>query len=136
MLYWFVLNWDITFYKVMICVLCLTLMTLESAFSICVGCMIYKAIIDKNPQHCPGGVCEIKKREPIQTFNPLQASIAFITAIGLVVGIYLFLAKTESKTFFGEFLHEAVLTKAQLQKEKDEAYQRALEKEFGDDDDF
>ena len=136
MLYWFVLNWDITFYKVMICVLCLTLMTLESAFSICVGCMIYKVIIDKNPQHCPGGVCEIKKREPIQTFNPLQASIAFITAIGLVVGIYLFLAKTESKTFFGEFLHEAVLTKAQLQKEKDEAYQRALEKEFGDDDDF
>ena len=136
MLYWFVLNWDITFYKVMICVLCLTLMTLESAFSICVGCMIYKAIIDKNPQHCPGGVCEIKKREPIQTFNPLQASIALITAVGLVVGIYLFLAKTESKTFFGEFLHEAVLTKAQLQKEKDEAYQRALEKEFGDDDDF
>jgi hypothetical protein len=136
MLYWFVLNWDITFYKVMICVLCLTLMTLESAFSICVGCMIYKALVDRNPQHCPGGVCEIKQKDPIQTFNPLQAFIASITAIGLVVGIYLFLAKTESKTFFGEFLHEAVLTKAQLQKEKDEAYQRELEKEFGDDDDF
>jgi hypothetical protein len=136
MLYWFVLNWDITFYKVMICVLCLTLMTLESAFSICVGCMIYKAFVDKNPQHCPGGVCEIKKKDPIQTFNPLQAIIATVTAVGLVVGIYLFLAKTESKTFFGEFLHEAVLTKAQLKKEKDEAYQRELEKEFGDDDDF
>jgi hypothetical protein len=134
MLYWFVLNWDITFYKVMICVLCLTLMTLESAFSICVGCMIYKALIDKDPQHCPGGVCEIKQRDPIQTFNPLQAIIAVLTAVGLIVGIYLFLAKTESKTFFGEFLHEAVLTKAQLQKEKDEAYQRELEKEFGDDD--
>jgi len=136
MLYWFVLNWDITFFKVMICVLCLTLMILESAFSICVGCMIYKAIIDKNPQHCPGGVCEIKKKDPIQTFNPMQAIIAAITAIGLVAGIYLFLAKTESKTFFGEFLHEAVLTKTQLQKEKDEAYQRELEKEFGDDNDF
>jgi len=134
MLYWFVLNWDITFYKVMICVLCLTLMTLESAFSICVGCMIYKALIDKDPQHCPGGVCEIKQRDPIQTFNPLQAIIAVLAAVGLIVGIYLFLAKTESKTFFGEFLHEAVLTKAQLQKEKDEAYQRELEKEFGDDD--
>jgi len=136
MLYWFVLNWDITFFKVMICVLCLTLMILESAFSICVGCMIYKAIIDKNPQHCPGGVCEIKKKDPIQTFNPMQAIIAAVTAIGLIAGIYLFLAKTESKTFFGEFLHEAVLTKAQLQKEKDEAYQKALEKEFGDDNDF
>jgi hypothetical protein len=136
MLYWFVLNWDITFYKVMICVLCLTLMTLESAFSICVGCMIYKALVDRNPQHCPGGVCQIKKKEPIQTFNPLQALIAIATFIGLLVGIYLFLAKTESKTFFGEFLHEAVLTKEQLQREKDEAYQRELEKEFGDDDDF
>jgi hypothetical protein len=111
-------------------------MTLESAFSICVGCMIYKALVDRNPQHCPGGVCEIKKKEPIQTFNPLQALIAIATFIGLLVGIYLFLAKTESKTFFGEFLHEAVLTKEQLQREKDEAYQRELEKEFGDDDDF
>jgi hypothetical protein len=135
MLYWFVFNWDITFYKVMICVLCLTLMTLESAFSICIGCMIYKALIDRDPQHCPGGVCEIKKKEPIQTFNPLQAFIALLTTIALIIGIYLFLAKTESKTFFGAFLHEAVLTKAQLQKEKDEAYQRELEKEFGDDED-
>jgi len=134
MLYWFVFNWDITFYKVMICVLCLTLMTLESAFSICVGCMIYKAIIDKNPKHCPGGVCEIHQKEPIQTFNPIQKIIALLTAIGLIAGIYLFLAKTESKTFFGDFLHEAVLSKSQLQQESDEKYQRELEKEFGDDD--
>ncbi|MEN4053376.1 MULTISPECIES: DUF4395 domain-containing protein [Sulfurimonas] len=134
MLYWFVLHWDITFYKVMICVLCLTLMTLESAFSICVGCMIYKAITRENAKHCPGGVCEIRQKEPIQKFNPLQATIAVITTVGLIIGIYLFLAKTESKTFFGAFLHEAVLTKAQLEKEKEEAYQRELEKEFGDDD--
>ena len=134
MLDWFVLHWDITFYKVMICVLCLTLMILESAFSICVGCMIYKAFIDKDPQHCPGGVCEIRKKEPIQTFTFTQALVAGITFIALLVGVYLFLAKTESKTFFGQFLHEAVLTKAQLKKEKDEEYQRELEKEFGDDD--
>lgn len=134
MLYWFVLHWDITFYKVLICVLCLTLMTLESAFSICVGCMIYEFITQKNAKYCPGGICEIRKKEPIQRFNPIQATIAVATAIGLVVGIYLFLAKTESKTFFGAFLHDAVLTKAQLQKEKEEAFQRELEKEFGDDD--
>jgi len=133
MMYWFVLHWDITFYKVMVCVLCLTLMTLESAFSICVGCMIYKAITREDAKHCPGGVCEIRQKDPIQQFNPIQATIAIITTIGLIAGIYLFLAKTESKTFFGDFLHEAVLTKAQLTKEKEEAYQRELEKEFGDD---
>ena len=43
MMWWFVLHWDITFYKVMVCVLCLALMFLEAAFSICVGCMIYKS---------------------------------------------------------------------------------------------
>jgi len=134
MLYWFVLHWDITFYKVMICVLCLTLMTLESAFSICVGCMIYKALIDKDPQHCPGGVCEIKEREPIQKFNALQATIALLTTIGLLVGIYLFLTKTESKTFFGAFLHDALLTKEQLKKEQELEFQKKMEAEFGDDD--
>ena len=134
MLDWFVLHWDITFYKVLICVLCLTLMFLETAFGICVGCMIYKALLQKDPEHCPGGVCEIQRKEPIQRFNPVQAVIASITFIGLLVGIYLFLAKTESKTFFGEFLHEAVLTKQQLKKEEDAKYQRELDKAFEEDD--
>ncbi|HEO99439.1 MAG TPA: DUF4395 domain-containing protein, partial [Epsilonproteobacteria bacterium] len=67
-------------------------------------------------------------------FSPVQKAITALTMIGLVAGTYLFLASQEPKTFFGEFLHEAVLTKAQLEKEKDEAYQRALEEEFGEDD--
>jgi len=134
MVWWFVIHWDITFYKVLICVLCLTLMFLETAFGVCVGCMIYKALLQKNPEHCPGGVCEIKRKEPIQTFNPIQASIATITFIALLAGIYLFLAKTESKTFFGAFLHEAVLTKQQLKQEEDAKYQKEAEKAFEDDD--
>ncbi|HIP14096.1 MAG TPA: DUF4395 domain-containing protein [Sulfurimonas autotrophica] len=136
MVYWFVLHWDITFYKVLICVLCITLMFLESAFSICVGCMIYKAITKEDPKHCPGGVCEVQQKEPIQMFNATQKFIAGATFVALISGVYLFLAKTESKTFFGAFLHDALLTKEQLQKEKDEAYQKALAKEFGDDEDF
>jgi len=131
MMYWFVLHWDITFYKVLICILCLTLMTLESAFSICVGCMIYKWIIREEAQYCPGGACEIKIREPIQKFNPIQATIAIVTFLALIFGIYLFLAKTESKTFFGEFLHELVLTKQQLNAEEE----AKMAKEFAEDDD-
>ena len=134
MMYWFVLNWDITFYKVLICVLCLTLMFLETAFAICVGCMIYKAIIQKDPEHCPGGVCEMRQKEPIQVFNTAQKIIAATTAVALFIGLYLFLAKTESKTFFGEFLHEAVLSKEELKKEEELKYQREMEKEFGADD--
>ncbi|HFD14601.1 MAG TPA: DUF4395 domain-containing protein [Epsilonproteobacteria bacterium] len=130
MVWWFVLHWDITFYKVLVCVLCISLMFLESAFSVCVGCMIYKTIIKEDPQHCPGGVCEIQQKDPIQIFNPIQKIIWLLTVFGLLFGIYLFLAKTESKTFFGEFLHELVLTQDQFQKEKD----LIMEREFESDD--
>ena len=136
MLWWFVINWDINFYKVLLCVLCLLLTFLESAFSICVGCVMYQWITKKDAKHCPGGVCEIRQKEPIQMFNPAQKAITAIAMIGLVVGTYLFLATQEPKTFFGEFLHEMVLTDEQLQQRKDEAYQKMLDAEFGDDEDF
>ncbi len=133
MMWWFVIHWDITFYKVLICVLCLTLMFLETAFSICVGCMIYKFIIKEGPQYCPGGRCEIQKKEPIQLFNPTQKIITFLTIVSLITGIYLMLAKTESQTFFGDFLHELVLTKTQLAQEEE----KKMEAEFNsEDDDF
>jgi len=134
MMWWFVLHWDITFYKVLICVLCLTLMFFEVAFSICIGCLIYKAIMREDPQHCPGGVCEVRVREPIQRFSPLQAAVAVVTTIALLSGVYLFLAKTESKTFFGEFLHEMVLSAEALQKEEDEKFELQMQQEFDDDD--
>ncbi len=137
MMDWFVLHWDITFYKVLICVLCLTLMFLEAAFSVCVGCMIYKAIIRSDPQHCPGGKCEIRAKDPIQIFSPAQKVVTSITLAALAVGIYLFLAKTDSRTFFGEFLHEMVLTKQQLKHEEQQKYEQQAAAEFeSDDDDF
>lgn len=134
MIYWFVLHWDITFYKVLICVLCIALMFLESAFSICIGCMIYKVITREDPKHCPGGVCEVQIKEPIQIFNPIQKFITAVTFVALLVGIYLFLAHTKSTTFFGQFLHEAVLTQAQFKQEEEERYQKELDEEFGDED--
>lgn len=134
MMWWFVLHWDITFYKVMVCVLCLTLMFLEAAFAICVGCMIYKWIVREDPKHCPGGSCEIRQLEPVQRFNPIQATIATLTVIFLIVGLYLFLAKTESKTFFGQFLHEMVLTDKQLKLEQEKKFQEELDREFESDD--
>ncbi len=133
MMNWFVLHWEITFYKVLLCVLCLSIIFIESAFGICVGCKLYALFSRKEAQHCPGGVCEIRTKEPIQTFSPAQKLITATMIIGLGVGTYLFLAKTDSKTFFGEFLHEAVLTKAQLNAETE----AKMEAEFNaDDDDF
>jgi len=133
MVNWFVIHWDITFYKVLICILCLSLMFLESAFSFCVGCRIYEIIMREDVQHCPGGVCEVQTKEPVQTFNPVQKAITATAFVALVVGIYLFLAKTDSRTFFGEFLHELVLTQQQLDAEEE----AKMEAEFNsEDDDF
>lgn len=136
MMWWFVLHWDITFYKVLICILCLALMFLESAFSICVGCWLYRVIFQKNAKYCPGGVCKIKEKDPTTKFNPIQKSIVVLTFIGLMTGIYLFIAKTESKTFFGEFLHELVLTKAQLKHEQELKFEQEANDAFNNDDDF
>ncbi len=129
MLDWFVIHWDINFYKVLICILCLTLMFFESAFGICIGCMIYKFIVKDNPKYCPGGVCEIEQKSRLY-FNPLQKFILAAVSAFLVAGVYLMLAKIEPKTFFGEFLHEMILTKKQLQHEND----LKIQKEFEDDD--
>ena len=136
MMNWFVLHWDITFYKVLICILCLSLMFLESAFGICVGCKIYELLFQKKAKHCPGGVCEIEKKEPIQTFNPIQKTITIVTILALLGGVYAFLTKTESKTFFGEFLYELLLTKEQLKKLEDEKFNKEADREFNSDDDF
>jgi len=50
------------------CILCITLMWLESAFGFCVGCKMYYGLIRlgvfKQPKiapACPGGVCPIRK---------------------------------------------------------------------------
>jgi len=133
MMNWFVLHWDITFYKVLLCVVCLSVIFLESAFGICIGCKLYPLFTRNKAQHCPGGVCEMQTKDPIQTFSLSQKLITAAMVIILAAGTYLFLAKTESKTFFGEFLHELVLTKTQLDKETE----AKMEAEFNtEDDDF
>ncbi|WP_122892821.1 DUF4395 domain-containing protein [Arcobacter peruensis] len=48
--------------RLLICVLCLVLLFLESAFGICLGCLLYKKI-NINVNKCAGDVCEIDDRK-------------------------------------------------------------------------
>ncbi|AZN29535.1 DUF4395 domain-containing protein [Flaviflexus salsibiostraticola] len=41
-----------------LCATCLTLLFLESAFGICVGCALQRHVGRATPMYCPGGVCE------------------------------------------------------------------------------
>lgn len=42
-----------------LCAVCLTLLFLEAAFGICVGCSLYKHVGKQEPQYCPGGSCPV-----------------------------------------------------------------------------
>ena len=48
--------------RLLTCVLCLILLFLESAFSICLGCIVYKKL-NKKLYKCPGGVCEVSSKQ-------------------------------------------------------------------------
>lgn len=42
-----------------ICGVCVTLLFLESAFGICVGCKLQTLFSKQEPMYCPGGTCEV-----------------------------------------------------------------------------
>jgi hypothetical protein len=73
----------ISLVRLSICWLCLFLMFVESAFGICLGCLLYKAF-NKKTENCAGGVCETGPKRAIQGFH----FIIILMFIGLFVSIY------------------------------------------------
>ena len=76
--------------KIYICTACLILLFSETAFGICIGCVLYNLIRKTPPTLCPGRVCEVRQKEEIQRINPIQATIA-VLALG-VAGFFLYRA--------------------------------------------
>jgi hypothetical protein len=74
----------ISLVRLSICWLCLFLMFVESAFGICLGCLLYKAF-NKKTENCAGGVCETGPKRSIQWFHFIIILLLFI---GLFVSIY------------------------------------------------
>lgn len=70
--------------KIAICLLCLAFLFSESAFGICIGCILYHWVYHKSPQYCPGNVCEVKRKEEIQKISKVQ--LVIISAVVLIVG--------------------------------------------------
>jgi len=132
MFYFVSLHFTPGMWKVFICILCLVLLIMESAFSICVGCWLYAKITKKPIQYCPGDVCEIRVKEPIVKFSLLQGLIATVTAVAIVVSIAYYTVTFEDKTFFMKRLKEKFMSDEALDKK---AFNKALD-EFDNDDDF
>lgn len=134
MFYYLVIDFQPNPIKVLVCLICMTLLFLESAFSVCLGCKIYEWFNRKNPKYCPGGVCEMQIKEPIQKFNPAQAIIVTITVSFMFYGTYAYFTKLPDRTALSKKIKTLMMSQAELdaiQKAKDKAEEDAF---FSDDD--
>lgn len=62
-----------------LCFLCLILLFLETSFGICLWCNIYNKLNKDKAKYCPGWVCELKKKEPIQNIGTTWIVIVILS---------------------------------------------------------
>jgi len=115
MFYYLVIDFQPNPIKVLVCLICMILLFLESAFSICVGCKLFNLIKKEQATHCPGGVCEIKTKDKIQTFEPIQKAILIVTIVLASYGTYAYFTKLENRTYLAKKLERMMLSKIELQ---------------------
>ncbi len=118
--------------KIVICVICLMLLLSESAFSICLGCKVYHFIKKTKPQNCPGGVCEIREKEPIQTFSFIQKMIVGVIVVFTTVSLYSFTVNTPHKSMALNMLPMMLMSDEDKAKMHEQMYQSQMDKEFED----
>lgn len=78
------------------CLFCLIFLFFESAFGICLGCLVYARFYKDKVQYCPGEICDVKNKQEIQKTTVPQ----LLVLVGFVV--YIFLAVTLFNTHFQE----------------------------------
>jgi hypothetical protein len=81
------------------CLICLIFLFFESAFGICLGCKFYNLFYKEKAQYCPGEVCAVKDRQPIQKISVVQILIFAGFIIYLVLVSYLFNTAFSKKPF-------------------------------------
>ena len=74
--------------NILVCALCLLLLFFETAFGICIGCRIYNLFNRERAQLCPGGVCDVQDRQPIQQVSAAQygSLVAFLAGLWFAAG--------------------------------------------------
>jgi hypothetical protein len=77
-----------------ICLICLIFLFFESAFGICLGCMVYPWLYKEKAQYCPGEACDVHAKQDIQRTSLVQV----LVLVGFIAGIVLL-----SQTVNGEY---------------------------------
>ena len=73
----------------LICLICLIFLFFESVFGICLGCIFYNLLYKEKAKYCPGNICEINEREPIQKISKTQWCVILGFIVYFVFSIYL-----------------------------------------------
>ena len=134
MFYYLSWHWEPDMYKVLVCVFCLILLFMESVFSFCLGCWVYKNLLQRKTKNCPGGACEIEFKEKVQIFNLSQKIITILTATLILYMSYFYFYKVENKTYFGDGLGRLLMSEQAMQDRADREFEKMAAEEFGDDD--
>ena len=87
-----------------VCLLCLIFLFFEAVFGICLACKVYRMMYGEKAQYCPGEVCDVKSRQPIQRTSGAQLAIvfAFIVAIFLMVRFFAPVINVPPHDMFGD----------------------------------
>ena len=129
MFYYLVIDFQPNPIKVLVCLICMALLFFESAFSICLGCKIFSLIKKDKLTHCPGGVCEMNIKDPVQKFTPIQKSILALTVVIMFYGIYAYFTKLPDRTMLSKKIKVLMMSDAQLQKLEDTQADAEFEKD-------
>ena len=72
------------------CIICLLFLFFESAFGICLGCLVYRWFNKEKAKYCPGEICEATKKQDIQKISRVQIFIIMGFIAFIIVAIFLF----------------------------------------------
>jgi hypothetical protein len=67
------------------CLVCLVFMFFESAFGICLGCLVYRMFHKNEALYCPGEICNPRKKQAIQKISGVQLFILLATIVSIVI---------------------------------------------------
>ncbi|MBD3793179.1 MAG: DUF4395 domain-containing protein [Campylobacterales bacterium] len=133
MFYYLVIDFQPNPIKVLVCLICMALLFFEAAFSICLGCKIFNLIKKEKATHCPGGVCEIQIKDPVQKFTLPQKSILILTILAMSYGTYLYMTKLPDRTHLTKKIKIMMMSDEELERieyEKSLAEFESEEEEF------
>lgn len=129
MFYYLVIDFEPNPIKVLVCLICMFLLFFEAAFSICLGCKIFNLVMKEKATHCPGGVCEIRFKEDVQKFNPLQRIILIVTVLAALYGTYAYFTELKDRTIFVKKMKELFMSDEALEQMQYEQDLKEFEEE-------